>query len=91
MTDSLSSSRAIVKYNQHRFTETTDKIVIEFPLTIYINNEEFATMVCSPQHFEEMVIGFLASEGVIHFKKEIKEMTLDEDRALPMYNCILKK
>ncbi|MDT8862379.1 formate dehydrogenase accessory sulfurtransferase FdhD [Alkalihalobacillus sp. MEB130] len=80
MTDSLSSPRPIVKYNHSQFSNLEDEIVIEFPLTIYINNEEFATMVCSPTHFEEMVIGFLASEGVIHFRKEIKEMKIDEDR-----------
>jgi FdhD protein len=57
-----------------------DEIAIEFPLTIYINQEEFATMVCSPEDLEEMVIGFLASEGVIRFKKEIKQLTLDTVR-----------
>ncbi|WP_368505372.1 formate dehydrogenase accessory sulfurtransferase FdhD [Alkalihalophilus sp. As8PL] len=80
MTDSLSSTKSIVKYNQKQFSTLEDEIVIEFPLTIYINNEEFATMVCSPRDFEEMVIGFLASEGVIRFKKEIKDLTIDEDR-----------
>ncbi|KHF39326.1 formate dehydrogenase accessory sulfurtransferase FdhD [Halalkalibacter okhensis] len=80
MTDSLSSTRSIIKYGHHHFSKLEDDIVIEFPLTIYINNEEFATMVCSPRDFEEMVIGFLASEGVIRFRKEIKDMTIDQDR-----------
>ncbi|WP_332634170.1 formate dehydrogenase accessory sulfurtransferase FdhD [Halalkalibacter flavus] len=80
MTDSLSSIRSITKYSHHLFSRVEDDIVIEFPLTIYINNEEFATMVCSPSNLEELVIGFLASEGVIHFKKEIKEMSIDQER-----------
>ncbi|MFC0470541.1 formate dehydrogenase accessory sulfurtransferase FdhD [Halalkalibacter kiskunsagensis] len=80
MTEGLSSSRSIIKYENDSFIAFEDEIAIEFPLTIYINQKEFATMVCSPSELEEMVIGFLASEGVIRFKKEIKQLTLDADR-----------
>jgi FdhD protein len=45
-----------------------------------VNDAEFATMVCTPAHFEEMVIGFLASEGVIRFYSDILSMSIDEDR-----------
>jgi FdhD protein len=80
MTEPLSSRKSIVKYSNNEFTMLDDEIAIEFPLTIYINQEEFATMVCSPEDLEEMVMGFLASEGVIRFKKEIKQLTLDTVR-----------
>ncbi len=50
----------------------------EYPLTVMVNGEEFVTLVCSPDSLEELVIGFLASEGVIRFKKEIKRFTIDE-------------
>ncbi|WP_078544500.1 formate dehydrogenase accessory sulfurtransferase FdhD [Litchfieldia alkalitelluris] len=80
MVNKLSLKQKIVKYTNGILLETEDEIVTEFPLTVYINGEEFATMVCSPTHFEEMVIGFLASEGVIRFKDEIKELQIDEDR-----------
>jgi FdhD protein len=79
MNEPLSINRSIYKYTQEQIVETEDEIVIEFPLTIYINNEEFATMVCSPRNLDEMVVGFLASEGVIRFKKEIKNMKIDAD------------
>ncbi|WP_096187676.1 formate dehydrogenase accessory sulfurtransferase FdhD [Evansella halocellulosilytica] len=76
----ISSSRQILKYTNENFQSTTDEIVSEFPLTIYVNDEEFATMVCTPAHFEEMVYGFLASEGVIRFKEDVKQFTLDESK-----------
>ena len=28
-----------------------------------VNGEEFATIICSPTNMEELVLGFLASEG----------------------------
>lgn len=79
-TDKMSLRRSIVRYNQEAFSEIEDNIVTEFPLTIYVNGEEFATMVCTPTHFEEMVIGFLASEGVILFYKEIASLDIDESK-----------
>ncbi|WP_412762479.1 formate dehydrogenase accessory sulfurtransferase FdhD [Priestia megaterium] len=55
-----------------------DKIVTEFPVTVKINEEEFVTMVCSPQYIEDMVIGYLASEGVIRAYKDIKNIWIQE-------------
>ncbi|KMK76953.1 formate dehydrogenase accessory sulfurtransferase FdhD [Alkalihalobacillus pseudalcaliphilus] len=77
MEGSLTIKREIQRYRQEHFSAMEDEIVVEFPLTIMINGEEFATMVCSPYHLEELVIGFLASEGVIRFRKDIKDMKID--------------
>ncbi|AZN39385.1 formate dehydrogenase accessory sulfurtransferase FdhD [Paenibacillus albus] len=57
-----------------------DDIATEYPLTIRLGEEEFATIVCSPTDLEEMTIGFLASEGVIRAVSEIKELRIDEER-----------
>ncbi|MFB5661468.1 formate dehydrogenase accessory sulfurtransferase FdhD [Alteribacillus sp. HJP-4] len=80
MIHSMSGRRAIVRFSDGRLQEAEDEIVKEFPLTIYVNGEEFATMVCTPAQLEEMVVGFLASEGVILFKRDIKSLEIDESR-----------
>ncbi|WP_216831291.1 formate dehydrogenase accessory sulfurtransferase FdhD [Alkalihalobacterium elongatum] len=77
MDGQMSTQWPIVKYENGRLNHTEDEIVSEYPLTIYVNNEEFATMVCSPAHFDEMVIGFLASEGLIRTKDDVKNMNID--------------
>ncbi|WP_412096135.1 formate dehydrogenase accessory sulfurtransferase FdhD, partial [Bacillus vallismortis] len=46
-----------------------DRMVTEHPLTVILNGNEFVTLVCTPEHMKELVIGFLASEGVIRFQK----------------------
>lgn len=79
MDKKMSINQKIRKYSGGKLFDTTDDIVTEFPLTIFVNNEEFATMVCTPTHFEEMVVGFLASEGVIRFYREIESISIDED------------
>ncbi|WP_308639951.1 formate dehydrogenase accessory sulfurtransferase FdhD [Paenibacillus silvisoli] len=57
-----------------------DDIATEYPLTIRLDGEEFATIVCSPTDLEEMTAGFLASEGIIRQAAEIESLRVDEER-----------
>ena len=56
------NNQKIVRYQSGKLYETKDSYATEFPLTIMVNNEEFATVICSPNHLKELTIGFLASE-----------------------------
>lgn len=60
--------------------EIEDEIAAEFALTVVLNGAEFATIVCSPTHLEELVVGFLASEGAILGAAQVKKLTIDADR-----------
>ncbi|MEI3597473.1 MULTISPECIES: formate dehydrogenase accessory sulfurtransferase FdhD [unclassified Oceanobacillus] len=55
----------------------SEAIAAEFPLTLMLDGHEFATIVCSPGQLEDLVVGFLASEGVIRTAAEIKEIQVD--------------
>lgn len=68
----------IWRYEAGAVHKVTDTIVTEYPITIVLNDQEFATLVCSPEHIEELVVGFLASEGIIRSYAEIKELTFIE-------------
>ncbi len=63
----------IVRYEDGKLFNTTDQYVTEFPLTIMVNGEEFAAL-CHPTNLEELVIGFLASEGAILKRDELKSV-----------------
>lgn len=80
MLEDMSDKYTITKFMDGQFFDVEDVIVNEFPLTIYVNDMEFATMVCTPTHFEEMVVGFLASEGVIRSYSDIHSLSIDESR-----------
>ncbi|MFC7061452.1 formate dehydrogenase accessory sulfurtransferase FdhD [Halobacillus seohaensis] len=84
----MSVKKPIVSFKNGAFQSIKDDIVTEFPLTIQVNGEEFATMVCTPTHFDEMVIGFLASEGVIRFRSDIKNITIDEERGFAYIDLV---
>jgi len=69
-----------IKVNENELREADDEIAAEYPLTIRLDGEEFATLVCSPSDLSDLVVGFLASEGIIRTVDDLKELTLDEDR-----------
>ena len=58
MNRDISSNQNIVRYENGQLKESVDTYVTEFPLTIMVNGEEFATVICSPTNMEELVLGF---------------------------------
>lgn len=72
----------IMRYETGDLHEVSDQIATEFPLTIYINDDEFATIVCTPDYMKELIIGFLASEGIIRKFSDIEKFHLDDSKGL---------
>ena len=72
------TNRKILQFSNGKIGYKEDIIVTEYPVTVKINNEEFVTMVCTPEHIEDMVIGYLASEGVIRKYEDIQDIWLQE-------------
>ncbi|WP_051569162.1 formate dehydrogenase accessory sulfurtransferase FdhD [Alkaliphilus transvaalensis] len=58
--------------------EVEDTLIVEYPFTIYINDQEFITLLCSPTALEYLATGFLVSEGIIKEQSQIKQLKLDE-------------
>ncbi len=81
-TDSITAKLPMVRIAMNQASEAEDVVAIEYAFTITLNGEEFATIVCTPTHLEELVIGFLASEGIIRTPQDIESLTLDEDRGI---------
>ncbi|MBM7693925.1 FdhD protein [Peribacillus deserti] len=70
--------RKIIRHEKGRTKILEDTIVSEYTVTVKINGQEFVTMVCSPQYIEDMVIGYMASEGVIKDYSDIEEIWVQE-------------
>lgn len=92
--------RGILKFTNGHFIDAEDIIVTEYPLTVKINDQEFVTMVCTPEYIEDMVIGYLASEGIMRRFEDIKDIWVQEkegyvhvkiDRLNPYYQNLQNK
>ncbi|WP_099159215.1 formate dehydrogenase accessory sulfurtransferase FdhD [Virgibacillus ndiopensis] len=78
MNDTTQYGWEIIRFDGDSFSKEKEEIATEFPLTIMLNGEEFATVVCTPTDIEELLIGILASEGVIRYTDEINTLHVDK-------------
>ena len=62
--------------------DTVDTIIKEQPLTIILNNQELVTLLCSPADLKYLAVGFLAAEGFLKNRGEIKKITVDDRRGV---------
>lgn len=52
----------------------------EAPLTIEVNGEELATLLCSPTDLEDLTVGFLYTAGILVRVEDLGRITLDKQR-----------
>lgn len=69
----------VIKYNGADRETHEDLVVREVPFTIFVNDEELATLVCTPQSLEELAAGFLCSEGILGNPGDLKEISVNTD------------
>jgi FdhD protein len=86
----ITTSQNIVRYNGQNFIVEEDDVAVESALTIILDGDEFATMVCTPTEITELVVGFLASEGVIRAYKDIHTLQIDEERGFAYVDLVNK-
>ncbi|HEY3316378.1 MAG TPA: formate dehydrogenase accessory sulfurtransferase FdhD [Bacillota bacterium] len=51
-----------------------DQVAVEYPLTVHLNDTELATLLCTPEHLEDLVVGFLHGEGLIVGLDDLAEL-----------------
>lgn len=59
-----------------------DVLIAEYPLTIYLNGEELVTLLCTPDHLQELAVGFLYSEGFLQGYEDIVRLRLEQEEGL---------
>jgi len=67
----------ILRITKEARSKTELAVAKEFLFTIFLNNQELATLLCSPGNLDYLAAGFLASEGLLESKDEIEKMEVD--------------
>lgn len=75
-------SFAILRLTVESNSRMEETVARESPVTIILNDRELVTMLCSPTDLKYLVVGFLASEGLVNSKDEIKKVTVDDRRGV---------
>ncbi len=66
----------VLRFTKEDRSNTELAVAKEFLFTIFLNDQELATLLCSPGNLQYLAVGFLASEGLLKSKNEIKSMSL---------------
>lgn len=74
----------IRKFKIDKFIESEDLIIKESPLTLFINEYQFLTLMILKENLEEMITGFLAAEGVIKSRKDLKNIEFKAQQTVAM-------
>lgn len=59
-----------------------DYVIIEYPFTIFLNDSEFITLLCTPSSLEHLAIGFLHSEGLIKRREDVSNVRVDKEKGI---------
>lgn len=59
-----------------------DVVVREKPYTLFLNDTEFVTLVCSPGNIQELAIGLLCAEGILRQREDLLEVKIHEGDGL---------
>jgi len=63
-------------YENHGWQDVEGAITEEILLCIHVNGKELATFMCTPHDPDELALGFLRSEGIIHSLDEVRLLTV---------------
>lgn len=78
----LKSITNTLKYSDGKWQEVTLFVPKEMGLTIYINGQEFVTILCTPTNLNYLVLGYLRAEGIINSIEDISLMRVCEESAV---------
>ena len=74
--------RQIIRISGENKGSVEDGIIRESPLTIYVNNKEILTMLCTPADLEYLTVGFLWAEGMIQTRDDIKKIVASKEKGM---------
>ncbi|MDW7728589.1 MAG: formate dehydrogenase accessory sulfurtransferase FdhD [Bacillota bacterium] len=82
MESKRSTYRKIIRLRGGERVETEDQVVIEVPVTIYLNGSELVTLLCTPEKIDRLALGFLLSEGLLSSIDDLASIRTREEEGL---------
>jgi len=77
---SLAKEVTVLRISKDRCSHARVAVVREVPLTIFLNDREIVTLLCTGSHVESLAVGFLRSEGLLQERSSLKSLVVDENR-----------
>ncbi|SMB90069.1 FdhD protein [Thermanaeromonas toyohensis ToBE] len=75
------SDLVVTLFERGEARKAEDAVIAEFPLEVIINGQSLVNLLCTPTDMEDLVVGFLYSEGIIGDLRDITELKITGNRA----------
>lgn len=72
----------VFKINNGSGLQARDVVIKEQAYTLFVNDREVVTLVCSPCHLKELAAGFLCAEGFISSRKDLVNLAVNHNDGL---------
>ncbi|MGC8487142.1 MAG: formate dehydrogenase accessory sulfurtransferase FdhD [Clostridia bacterium] len=78
----MDTARTVLRVQSDGTSEVvTERIAREAPWTIRLNGAELVTLILSPEDLEDLVVGYLANEGLIVHADDISTLIVDDEES----------
>ena len=71
----------IRRYSGGVYSELLDDVLEEYVLSIYLEDALLVKLICVPEYLEELVLGYLYSDGLISSADDVRSITIDGQTA----------
>lgn len=78
MTDIISIHVPCAKEKDGEFFTSDHEVVIEAPYALWVNGRQILSVMTSPSHIEDFVVGYLYTEGMIRSADEIESLQIEK-------------
>lgn len=78
--DNVTKKYDVLKIKGNIKEHMEDLVIIEYPFTIFIDDEEIITLLCTPMSLKELALGFLYGEGYIDSMNAVKNISIDANK-----------
>ena len=69
--------RNIIRISHGVREQARDVLATEAAVTVFVNQQEIVTLLCTPSRLEHLAVGYLFSEGIIKSADDIRGVSLD--------------
>ena len=78
--NTLAKEVVVLRISKNRCRQARVAVVQEIPLTIFLNDREIITLLCTGAHIESLAVGFLKSEGLLQDRGSLENVEVDKNR-----------
>ena len=78
-TSGLARDVEVLRISKDRCRHTRVAVVREMPLTVFLNDREIITLLCTGAHPKSLAVGFLKSEGLLQKLSSLRHVEVDEN------------